>query len=274
MAVTFSATFADPDGYSDIGLAELLIPSDTAKACWVYYRRSDATLWMLNDTQSAAVGPLTPGSAGTLSNGQCTLYGTGSTAAGSGSNLTVSFRLAFNPSFGGYRNLFALARDAGGSNTSWQLVGSWNISSNQPPVAVSLNPASGTGLSANFRAVFSDPDGYQNIDLLELLIPGAGSAACWAFYRRSDSSLWLVNDAQSAALGPASPGSPVTLANSQCSLNAAQSSVNGTGTNLNVTFALTFKPPFAGAHNVFVLAQDITGAGTPWQPLGTWTVGY
>jgi hypothetical protein len=53
-------------------------------------------------------------------------------------------------------------------------------------------------------------------------------------------------------------------------LNAAASSVSGSGNNLTLNIALTFKPAFSGAKNIYMDAYDGTESG--WQQKGSWTI--
>ncbi len=70
---------------------------------------------------------------------------------------------------------------------------------------------------------------------------------------------------------PAHPGQRRHVENSYCTLNAAGSSIRGSGANLTINAALTFKTVFAGAKNLYLLAGDSAGAITNWQARGTWT---
>jgi hypothetical protein len=72
----------------------------------------------------------------------------------------------------------------------------------------------------------------------------------------SDVLRYLVNDAGNGVLGPVTAGTATTLQNSQCVLNAASSSTSGAGTQLTVFAALSFKPAFAGAKNIYMHATD------------------
>jgi hypothetical protein len=81
-----------------------------------------------------------------------------------------------------------------------------------------------------------------------------------------------MNDAGNAWLGPVSLGSSATVQNSQCSINAAGSSASGTGNNLSVDLAITFKSGFHGSKRIYAFAQDASGLASGWQQSGAWTV--
>jgi hypothetical protein len=95
--------------------------------------------------------------------------------------------------------------------------------------------------------------------------------SCTIYYDRTANTLWLLNDPASAWLGPLTPGAAASLQNSQCTLNAAGSSVSGLGNNLTVNVALTFKAPFAGAKNIYMCPLDYGGLSSNWQQMGSWT---
>ena len=44
------------------------------------------------------------------------------------------------------------------------------------------------------------------------------------------------------------------------------------GNTLTLNLAMTFKPAYAGAKNIYMHAVDISGTNSGWQQLGTWTV--
>ncbi len=58
-----------------------------------------------------------------LSNGQCKVFGTGFSAAGSGKTLTLNVR--FSSSFAGERIIYVAARDVAERNLGWQAIGRW-----------------------------------------------------------------------------------------------------------------------------------------------------
>ena len=61
------------------------------------------------------------------------------------------------------------------------------------------------------------------------------------------------------------------LQNSQCTINAAGSSVSASGTTLTLTLAVTFRPGFAGTR-FFTRRLAVTLKTPGWQALGTWNV--
>ena len=61
------------------------------------------------------------------------------------------------------------------------------------------------------------------------------------------------------------------MQNSQCVLNAENSSATASGTTLTLNVALTFIPGFAGPKNIYMEAQNAT-LSSGWVNLGFWNV--
>jgi hypothetical protein len=275
---TFSFVFSDPSGFTNLSTAYMLINAtlNWPGTCYTYYDRSANALWLLNDAASLWLGPLTPGSAATMQNSQCSLNGGGSSVSVSGNNLTVNVALSFKAAFAGAKNIYLNAQDTGGLWSNWQQRGTWTvpIPGNLPPANVSVAPSSGSGSSQTFSFLFSDPNGYADLSTVYMALNATLTwpNACYTYYDRTANALWLLNDSANLWMGPVTPGIATTLQNSQCSLNGGGSSVLGSGNNLIVNLALTFKAAFAGPKNVYLNAQDSGGLWSNWQQLGTWTV--
>ena len=126
-----------------------------------------------------------------------------------------------------------------------------------PPTAVSATP-SGTGASQTFALVYSDSRGFADISWVEMnwSATQATAGACYLHYDRATNVLQLSNDAGSGWVGSVTLGAPGTMQNSQCIVDAGASSASGSGNNLTVNLALTFKPAFAGAKNIYMRVQD------------------
>src|SRR5258708_887894 len=109
-------------------------------------------------------------------------------------------------------------------------------------------------MSGTFQFVVSHAAGYANLACVEVVINNALSAAngCYLRYERVANRLYLLNDGASS-FGPAgTPGMAATLSNSQCSINAASTTVSGGGNNLTLSVPITFASSFAGAKNVYL----------------------
>jgi hypothetical protein len=142
----------------------------------------------------------------------------------------------------------------------------------QPPAAVSVSPAVGTGLTQTFTFVFSDPNGAAVLAQEYILFSQAGEAnACMAVLNAS--ALHLLSDSGASWLGPITLGSSASLQNSQCSISGASSSVTTSGNFLTLGLAITFNSAFSGAKTVYMEAFDTAGLNSGMQAHGTWTVG-
>jgi len=144
------------------------------------------------------------------------------------------------------------------------------------PMPTAAGPAGGNGISQSFTVTFSDPGGYQNLQVVDVLINNAldGRRACYIAFTPSSNSLLLVDDAGDAGgpyQGLVLPGSG-SIANGQCTINGAGSSATGSGTTLTLTLAITFSAGFAGNKIVYLSAQDKSAANSGWQALDTWSV--
>jgi len=196
---------------------------------------------------------------------------TGGTATGSNTaNWSRSLSLVT-----GANTLTVVARDGAG-NTRTSSITVTRISTEGPVLsAVSVTPASGSGTSQTFSAVFSDSVGATDLAsaLIKLDIASAGATnSCMVQYDRAANKLSLRDNAGNWLAG-AAPGSAVTQQNSQCALLVGSSSVSVSGQNLTMNVAMSFTATYAGAKNVYLKASNVAGsATTAWQQRGTWTI--
>lgn len=125
---TFSVVISDPSGVSDLKTTHLLFNTTTANqtsACSVFYSVGSNQLYIYNNAGSTLSAPVTPGSATTVSNNQCTLAGTGSSFSKAGDNLTLNVALTFTSTFTGLKNMYVYAAGNDGLNTGWVKEGTW-----------------------------------------------------------------------------------------------------------------------------------------------------
>jgi probable HAF family extracellular repeat protein len=134
-----------------------------------------------------------------------------------------------------------------------------------PPLPAAINPGSGSGSSTVLTFTFTDPRGWQDLDVVDIVINNFldGRGACYLAYSRSLNVLYLVNDAGTALL----PG----LSNSQCSVSIS-GSVSGNGNTLTLPINFIFSPTFGGNKVIYVAARDTAQNNSGWQALGTWGV--
>jgi hypothetical protein len=126
---TFTFTFNDNKGYQDLGVLNILINNflDGRQACYLAYSRPTGVLYLVSDTGGGLSGLPLNGS-GSVSNSQCTIDGTASSATGAGNNVTLNLKINFATGFAGNRVIYMAARDATDANNSdWQSMGSWTV---------------------------------------------------------------------------------------------------------------------------------------------------
>jgi len=256
--VYFNATLANP----------------ASGACLLYYSPASNQINLLNDNatawQSAALGTGT-----VLQNSQCLVSAATTTVALSGNTLTLNLTMLFQPAYQGTKNIYLHAVDASGTNSGWQPLGTWTVTTtaNRPGV-VSVTPASGTGASQTFTLQYYDSSGAASLEqawvYFNATLANPARHACMLYYNAATKQINLLNDS-ATAWQAATPGALVTLQNSQCSLNVASATVVVTGSILTWTVTMTFTPAFAGAQNIYMHALDAELVSL-WQPYGTWTV--
>ena len=281
---TFSFVYSDPNGGADLPAAEMLINGSLtmASACYLHYDRVLNKISLRNDNDSAWLGPVTLGSGTTLENTQCRVN-TSTSSASTATNLTVNLDLTFKAAFNGLKQIYMQTTDMGGLATGWQQRGSWTVGSGgggggggtQAPSAVSVTPASGTGMAQSFSFLYSDPNGYADLPWVEMLVKNSLSlsTACYLRYDRVLNKVSIRDSSNSGWLTAVTLGSNATSENAQCKVNGATSSVIPSGNNLAVILDLTFKSTYTGVKQIYMRTQDVGGLATGWQQRGTWTVG-
>ena len=127
------------------------------------------------------------------------------------------------------------------------------------------------------RSLFSYPADWENLASADMLINNVLDPrhACFVKYvpsAVSSGSVFLADDA-GAMGGPDSamplPGSG-SMSNSQCTVNAAGSSMSWDGNALTLKLPITFSASFAGNKVMFLAAQDKSPTSTGWRASGAW----
>jgi hypothetical protein len=276
----FSFVYSDAFGYADIDWVQIHFHTELVAdhACYIQYTRATNSVRLLNDAGTDYVGAGGAlGSAGTLSNSQCTLDAGLSSVSGLGNDLTVNLALTFPAGFIGAKTISMAASSNAGLFSGWQPKGTWNVTlaGNQLPTNVSVTPAAGAGSSQMFSFVYSDPYGYADIDWVQMHLQTQLLAdhACYLQYTRATNSIQLLNDAGTGYVGAGGVlGSAGSLSNSQCTISLSGSSASATGNNLTVNVALAFTPLFTGTKTTSMIAINKAGTVSGWQGKGTWTV--
>jgi sugar lactone lactonase YvrE len=148
------------------------------------------------------------------------------------------------------------------------------------PAATAVLPGAGNGTSQAFTFTFSDPSGYQNLGVLDVLINNYldGIQACYIALVPSGANagtLYLVDDGGNAGgpfAGNLTLPSTGSVSNSQCTVSGTGSSVVGSGTTITLTLNISFSASFAGNRVFYTAARDTGTGNSGWQALGTWQV--
>jgi hypothetical protein len=141
--------------------------------------------------------------------------------------------------------------------------------------AVSVTPFSGAGTTQTFVGLYSDTNGFSDINTVMLNINTTSSLAggCTVRYVRASNQMFLRNDADTTWTGPGTPGTGGILQNSQCALNLQVSSILSSGNNLTLNVALTFSSALRGQKSTFLNVTNNSNLSTGWLEKGTWYTG-
>lgn len=277
MSQTFTLTFSDPNGATDITWTHITINSSfsLSQACYFAYERAANRFYLANDSATATIGTILPGSTGSVENSQCRLSGQGLAAAASGNTLTLTVPLTFKTGFLGTKYIYMLASDAAGHSSGWQNRGEWTVATgNSAPAVNPVSPSSGSGFSQTFSISASDANGATDIASISVVFNSNLSfgQACYFTYERALNRFSLFNDAGTGIQATISPGASGSVENSQCRISGSGLSVQTSATTITLSLPLTFKSGFAGAKTVYVSAVDSTSLSSGWQNRGSWTV--
>ncbi len=277
---TFSVTVADPDGAADLGIVNVLINNflDGRNACYIAYSRSANTVFLVSNDGGGLTSLALNGS-GTTSNGQCTLFGAGSSAVSNGNSLTLTLVAQFNTTaFAGRKILYVAARDAAENNSGWQPMGVFGVATPLAtnPMVVSLSPTSGTGTTATLAITYRDATAGTNLQPSQILIASAldASNACYIAYVNNGNQLYLVTDTGLDLITPGiTPGAASGFTEkSQCRVDAVGSSRSLSGNTMTLTVNITFYPGFTGRKIIYGGTQTLGGANSGWHAVGAWTI--
>ncbi len=291
-AQLFTATYSDANGGGDVAEGILNIMANvvpgtsgwSAHECLLRYDISTNAIWLVPDAGGVWSGPITAGSSSTLSNSQCSVLASGSSAQISGNSVIVKFLVTFTATFVGARQLYMQAEDIRGnwSLNYQQQFGSFSVTATASPLT--LWPTSGSGTSQGFSATFYHPNGGTHVQEADLYIMSGiapGSVGGWSAnecifqFEATTGNIWQVIDAGGSYQGPISAGSSSELQNSQCTIFAAGSSAQVSGNTVKVNFSVNFTGAnFVGTKQIYLGAEDTLGNwATNYQQLfGTWSI--
>ena len=150
---------------------------------------------------------------------------------------------------------------------------------NVPPYALELSPFQGAGATQIFTGKFYDANGWTNIAKAALFFHEsyAGTAgSCLVEVRPPEDRIAIIDDAGVNFAYTVPLGSNSVVQNKACSVDAAKSSFSGSGNELTVNVAVTFKPAFGSAGGreprkaICQWAKDTAGAGEDQSCFGLW----
>lgn len=270
----FSFLARDANGASSIQYVQSLFSKSgisASNACYISYDPAANVFYLLSDDMTQWYG-LLGGSANTIGNAQCTIYGATSGSTMVGTDLTTNVDISFRSGFAGLKTIYQFSGDALGDGSGWISMGTWNDVGDPNVVELkSLSPTSGTGFSQVFTAVVKDGEGANTIAFAQFLMNTAlsGFNGCFIHYDRVSNVFYLLNDSGTAYFGLLA-GSATQVSNSQCTLQGVGSGGTAMGPNLTVTYTLEFTAGFAGTKQVYMQAVDSAGVIEVWHHMGTW----
>ncbi len=251
-AQAFTAVYTSAAGGGDVDAVNLLINTSFTAPHSCYLGYTNGEFFLLNDAGTAELAAVSPGS-GSVSNSQCTLLGSGSSASISGNQVTVTYNVQFLAAFAGQKTIWTNASSASsGLGSAWpsSQTFSWTVTAAGPivPTLVSFSPTSGTGSAQAFTEVFSSAAGGGDVFAAEVLINTSFSSAHSCQVGHINGVFLLMNDAATAWLPWISPGSG-SVSNSQCTLLGSGSSASISGNQVTVDLQHPIQGGIRGPEN-------------------------
>ncbi len=124
---TFTFTFADPNGFTDLGTSQALMNTviDGNGACYLLFDRPSQKIYLLQNSGSFLGSSI--GSGSILSNSQCTVNAAAATISGSGNTLVYTVPITFLPAFRGTKNIYLLTADQSQASVGWTNGGTFTV---------------------------------------------------------------------------------------------------------------------------------------------------
>lgn len=133
------------------------------------------------------------------------------------------------------------------------------------PTGDGVSPETGQGQEAAFTARFSHPDGAGELSEVRIRTSPPG---CTVVYATASGRFSLL-DSGGASTAPAAAGSNAPLANSQCSLDLARTSVSLSDMEVRIDLRLRFLGA-RGSKELQLQASSRDGRSSPWETFGRW----
>jgi hypothetical protein len=201
----------------------------------------------------------------TVSNSQCSVLASLSSATIAGNRVTVTLFMAFSAEFRGAKQLYLSANGKEGTHNADPPteVGTYEVTASISSVFIS--PSSGSGSEQTFTAIYSDVTSQIQSVFLNLKSAGNNTVAansCKLRYDVGSNDIFLVNDAGTNYGSPITSGSPTALSNSQCTLFGAGTHATTFGNSVIAYFRVSFFPEFVGKKEITLGGLDQTGVPT------------
>jgi hypothetical protein len=156
----FTWTVSSPSGHSNLSHVFALFNTtsgSTANACYIHYDPSSNLLYLADNASATWSGGFVPGSSGSASNSQCSIYGNGASFSTSGTQLALTVPVTFQAPFSGTKNEYLLALDNSGLYTGWQQMGMWTVG---PAGFTPIRISAGGAYTDSLGQVWSPDYGY------------------------------------------------------------------------------------------------------------------
>ncbi len=272
---TIEADYRDANGSAGIRRFYLLLNDTLSQsgAALVMYDWYTDKFYLKNDSNTSWGTGYALGSNAVLENSQCKFYVKDTTMAGGAYDLWIGWRLELKAPFSGKNlNGYMYCQDETSLSDGWERKG---IYYNVKPQAVSINPADGefgNDVKITIKSTFRDPNGFADIRKCYTLLCEDFSQANAAFlyYDRVASKVYLKNDENTSWGTGYSPGTDVTLSNSQCEVYVDEVIVVSTGDDVRVEWSLKLKPSMANKNLLsWMYVADVAGLHDGWKKVGT-----
>ena len=266
---SFTFQFSDSAGAADIANMSVMFGSSSSSyACVVTYTRANNGLSLVPSGVTSSTG---------MANEDCTIQLPPSgPSEPAGTMQSLNLAVSFNGTIKGTQTVSGLVTSASGVTTGWQTLGTWTVPATTlgPAMAVSVAPASGTGMTQTFLFTYVDPSGPGDLASVSAAFGNpAGPGSCDVQVTPDNNEASLSQGDGYFGVGPGALGSQGTLQTSQCTLNLANSSAVWSGNTLAVALSLTFSSSYSGPQIISAEAFGFSVIGPGWRTVGTWTVG-
>ncbi len=274
-AITLQSIYWDLNGFADIRKADLLINDSLAQAnaAFLMYDRLANKLYLKNDANTSWGIGYAPGTAVTLSNSQCDLFVGSTTVSGSGTDLTVNWRITLKSPFVAKNlNAYMYVQDLSGLSDGWDLMGRYY---NVKPQVLSIDPNSDPlpiDAKTTLTSVYRDPNGFADLRKCYVLLSENFSQtnAVFIWYDKATNRVYLKNDANTSWGTGYAPGTDITLSNTQCEVYVKDTILSGSGNDFTVTWSFKLKPSMADKNLYsWMYVTDSKGAYDGWKKVGT-----